>query len=272
MARNARGSNRNARKGGGATLTWLGRSAMIVGSCSVPFLLYAGLDALLTSRAFLVKSVVLEGNAQNTRGVILQAAGLDRPRNLLGCDADVMERSIELLPWISDAEVEISRAGVVNIRVEEARLFAVATLGAPTLIDIEGVPIRELMPGDTLEAPLFVGFGTPGEDEQWVLDESAFDEAKTLMSLIVPLESTLGRVREVHYSALIGFRIILDSGLDVRLGRDRFEERVARLQETMAVLAREQRQALSIVLGGTDLDRVVVRLLEEAPPAAVEGE
>jgi cell division protein FtsQ len=271
MARTAPRSARKQRNGR-ETLTWLGRAAMVLGALGVPFIVYAGLDALLTSRAFLVKSVVLEGNAQNTRGVILQAAGLDRPRNLLGCDAQVMEQSIEQLPWISDADVQISRAGVVTIRVEEARLFAVATLGVPTLIDIHGVPIRELMPEDTVEAPLLVGFGTPAEEGRWMLDEVAFDEARTLLSLIVPLEDSLGRVREVHYSALIGFRIIFDSGLDVRLGRDRFEERVARLQETMAVLAREQRQALSIVLGGTDLDRVVVRLAEVAPGAIGEGE
>jgi cell division protein FtsQ len=271
MARTAPRKGRKQRKGG-ATVTWLGRAALVMGALGVPFALYAGLDALLTSRAFLVKSVVVEGNAQNTRGVILQAAGLDRPRNLLGCDAQVMERSIEMLPWISDAAVDVSRAGVVTIRVEEARLFAVATLGAPTLIDIQGVPIRELMPEDTVEAPLLVGFGTPDEEGRWVLDEVAFDEVRTLLALVVPLEATLGRVREVHYSALIGFRIIFDSGLDVRLGRDRFEERVARLQETMAVLTREQRQALSIVLGGADLDRVVVRLAEVAPSAIGEGE
>jgi len=38
------------------------------------------------------------------------------------------------------------------------------------------------------------------------------------------------------------------------------------------VLTREQRQALSIVLGGADLDRVVVRLAEVAPSAIGEGE
>ena len=271
MARNASRSSRNVGKGG-ATLVWLGRAALVMSALSVPFILYAGLNALLTSRAFLVKSVVLEGNAQNTRGVILQAAGLDRPRNLLGCDAQAMERSVEMLPWISDAEVEISRSGIITIRVEEARLFAVATLGVPTLVDIEGLPIRELLPEDTLEAPLLVGFGTPTEDGRWVLDEVAFDDARTLLSLIVPLEPSLGWVREVHYSALIGFRMIFDTGLDVRLGRDRFEERVARLQETMAVLAREQREALSIVLGGTNLDRVVVRLADVAPAVAEEGE
>ncbi|MBU6163359.1 MAG: FtsQ-type POTRA domain-containing protein, partial [Myxococcales bacterium] len=124
MARTAPRSARKQRNGR-ETLTWLGRAAMVLGALGVPFIVYAGLDALLTSRAFLVKSVVLEGNAQNTRGVILQAAGLDRPRNLLGCDAQVMEQSIEQLPWISDADVQISRAGVVTIRVEEARLFAV---------------------------------------------------------------------------------------------------------------------------------------------------
>jgi cell division septal protein FtsQ len=249
--------------------TWGTRGAILAAALSLPVVVYFGADALITSDAFLVEDVLIEGNRQVSDDAIRAAAGLLAPRNLLTCDAEAMEAAVSAVPWIQDVDVEISRNGIIAIRVVEAELFAVATLGLPRLIDVEGQVIGELDPSDSPDAPYFVGFEREQEGEL-VLDLVAFEEAKTIMGLIAPLQERLGRVREVHYSALVGFRLVFEGGLDARIGNDRFEERVARLVQTLDVLTAEEQTAASIVIGSEVLDRVAVRLVDAAP-AVVPG-
>ncbi len=229
----------------------------------VPWLVLTVADVVLTSRAFIVQRVIIEGNTQMTEDAIRAAAGLDRPRNRLTLDEVSMEAAIMRLPWVSAVDVMVGSNGEVHILVEESRLFAVATLGAPVLIDIDGRVIRELLPTDSMDAPYLVGFERTLPDGTLDLDLASFREAKQVVALATPLADELGRVTEVHFSPSVGYRMVFSEGVDIMIGADAFDERFERIQQTLDALRERGHRPASLTLGGLDLNRVAVRLQNE---------
>jgi cell division septal protein FtsQ len=256
---------------------WLATVAAFV---LTPLAAWTVLHEFVMSDAFIVRACEVEGNVEVTEEVILAAAGLDRPRNRLMLNEEVMEQAIAALPWISEVDVTIHRSGVVDIRVQESRLFAVATLGVPMLVDSQGRVIREMQPDDAVDAPYLVGFDQQGADGSRVLDPRAFGEAREVVELSSSLAGRLGRVREVHFSPSTGYRLVFETGVDVALGRDRFAERLVRADQTLRVLEERGTPPASLIVDGSQtLDRVTVRLaaagqqdVAQTEESAVEGQ
>lgn len=232
----------------------------------IPWMVSTVADVVFTSRAFIVQQVTIEGNTQMTEDAIRTAAGLDRPRNRLTLNERSMEESIGRLPWVSAVDVTVNSNGQVHILVEESRLFAVATLGAPMLVDVDGRVIRELLPTDSMDAPYLVGFERPLPDGTVTLDLASFEEAKQVVSLAAPLADELGRVTEVHFSPSVGYRMVFSEGVDVLVGSDAFEERFERIAQTLDALRAQGHRPVSLTMGGLDMNRVAVRLQDEVAP------
>jgi cell division septal protein FtsQ len=238
-------------------LGWVG---LVVASLGAPVGVFVALDAWIHSRTFAVQEVLVEGNVQLSVAEIREAVGLDRPRNVLTCRAQAMEAALEALPWVRSASVEV-RGRRVAIEVEESTLFAVATVGAPVLIDREGVIIRPLRAGDAFDVPLLVGLEqrTP---EGVVLDRVALSAVQPLLEAVATQVPRTGPLRELHWSALMGPRLVFSSGLEIRLGGPDVMARWARAARVLDLLEAAGRQAQRMVLGTTQGERVALRLVQ----------
>lgn len=237
----------------------------LAGAALAPVGLYVGYHEVVNSRWFIVREVVVAGHERVSEEEILAAAGLDRPRNALTCDAEEMEASVEALPWIRAAEVRVTRGGLVSIEVDETVHVATAMLEEPVLIDAEGVAIRPWAPADGDELPLLVGFERRGDG----LAPGPFRAGLQLLAAVDGVGAPA--VRELHYDRVNGFRALLEDGTEVRLGADRFDERAARLNDVYAVLRSQGRLADYVVLEGETLDRVAVRLRDEPTETALSA-
>ncbi len=238
---------------------------LIAGAALAPMGVYVGYHEVVNSRWFLVREVVVAGNQRVAQDDILRAAGLDRPRNVLTCDAERMAADIEALAWIRDAEVHVVRSGLVTIDVEETHHVATVMFDVPTLVDADGVAIRPWTEADGLDVPLLVGFDRDG-------DRVAPGAFRSALALVDALEAVGAPAPcELHHDRVNGFRALLDDGTEVRMGRDRFGERAARLMDVYGVLRAQGRSAEYVVLEGETLERVAVRLRDEATETAWMG-
>lgn len=238
--------------------------AGILGAILIPAAVYVVADEAFESRFFLVREVDVTGLKQVDRGAVERAAGLEHPRSVLTLRAEEMQASIETLPWVKSAAVDVSLHGRVSIAVQEAELAGVVSAGELYLMDNGGDPIRRWTPADGLAGPLFVGFDKAAEDGVRI-DRTAWLRARKV--LLAFEGSELGKrfkVAEVQAATGNSFRLLLSSGTEVRLRDDLLPERLARLTEAYAQLDARHETPDYLLLDGDSLQQVVFRARQVA--------
>lgn len=239
-------------------------AAGLLGALLIPAAVFVVADEAFESRFFLVREVEVTGLKQIDRTAVERAAGLEHPRSVLTLRAEEMQASIETLPWVKSAAVDVSLHGRVAIAVQEAELAGVVSAGELYLMDSGGEPIRRWTPTDGLAGPLFVGFDK--ESESGIrIDRAAWLRARKV--LLAFEGSELGKrfkVAEVQAATGNSFRLLLSTGTEVRLRDDRLPERLARLTEAFAQLDARQETPDYLMLDGDSLQQVVFRARQVA--------
>lgn len=239
-------------------------AAGLLGALLIPAAVFVVADEAFESRFFLVREVEVTGLKQVDRPAVERAAGLEHPRSVLTLRAEEMQASIETLPWVKSAAVDVSLHGRVVIAVQEAELAGVVSAGELYLMDSGGEPIRRWTPADGLAGPLFVGFDKESEGGIRI-DRAAWLRARKV--LLAFEGSELGKrfkVAEVQAATGNSFRLLLSTGTEVRLRDDRLPERLARLTEAFAQLDARHETPDYLMLDGDSLQQVVFRARQVA--------
>jgi cell division septal protein FtsQ len=239
-------------------------AAGLLGALLIPAAVFVVADEAFESRFFLVREVEVTGLKQVDRLAVERAAGLEHPRSVLTLRAEEMQASIETLPWVKSAAVDVSLHGRVAIAVHEAELAGVVSAGELYLMDSGGDPIRRWTPADGLAGPLFVGFDKQSEGATRI-DRAAWLRARKV--LLAFEGSELGKrfkVAEVQAATGNSFRLLLSTGTEVRLRDDRLPERLSRLTEAFAQLDARQETPDYLMLDGDSLQQVVFRARQVA--------
>jgi len=230
----------------------------LAAAIAAPIGVYVGFHHVVRSRVFLVDEVVVEGLVELDRDALLAAAALDRPRNVLTCRPARIEDAIADLPWVREVDARVSLEGRIHIEVREATAWGIVALDDLVLVDADGVRIRPWLPTDDPALPLVVGVGQ-GDD----VDPLAFADARRAVEAWTERFDADGtRLRELHRHPVHGYRVVREDGVEVRLGADQLDARLARVAEVDAVLREESQVATRILLEGDDLQRVNVRLAD----------
>ena len=225
---------------------------------AIPVGVYFGFHHVVRSRVFLVQDVQVDGLVQLDRDAVLAASGLDRPRNVLTCRAGRIEHAVASLPWVRGVDARVSLEGRIHISVTEATAWGIVALDDLMLVDADGGLIRPWIPTDDPALPVIVGVGFDGD-----VDPHAFADARHVVeSWDAHFDTADTVLRELHVHPVHGYRVIRADGVEVRLGSDRLDARLARVAEVDAVLGAEAQDATRILLEGDDLQRVSVRLAD----------
>ena len=230
---------------------WASRLCAFAGVLLLPAALYASFYRIAHSHVFLVDEVEVVGDVQQSEASILEAAGLDRPRNVLSCRRAAMAASIEALPWVIAAEVAVDLRGAVRITVLETELHALAVLDVPTLVDADGTVIRAWQPDDGVVEPILVGLANGDR-----LDSGRFREANEVLAALAALEP-LAPASELHFDPVHGYDVVLRDETRIELGRGRLDARLDRLEDVIVALEDEALEAQTIRFGN-NLARVAV--------------
>jgi cell division protein FtsQ len=215
-----------------------GRAALV--ALAVAGALAGGASAarfVLTSPRFAVTKVDVRGAGRLAPGAIVAAAAIPPGTNLLRLRIDEVERRVEALPGIRHAEVIRAWPNRVTVVVEERRPFTLAHAGWLHWVDEDGMPVGPAREAVTPKAPVISGLSP---DELSVLRERPSPRAREAIALIRMLlrsgSPLVDQISEVDMSRPDGPILYTVDGVEVRLGGENWEGRLARLEGVLARL------------------------------------
>jgi cell division septal protein FtsQ len=237
-----RAAARRARRRIAATLTGLAvAGALALGALAAHF--------VLTAPRFAVTAVDVRGASRVAPRAIAEAAAIAPGTNLLRLRPDEVERRVEALPAIRHAEVIRSWPNRVTIVVEERRPFTLVHAGRLHWVDEEGVPVGVEREAVAPRAPVISGL-TP--DELAVMRERPSPRAQAAIALIRMLlrsgSSLVDQISEIDVSRPDEPVLYTVDGVEVRLGADNWDGRLARLEGVLGQLAAAPEPVTSIDL------------------------
>jgi cell division protein FtsQ len=223
-------------------------------------------DWLRRTSLLATRTVEVEGVHRLDAETVRAAAGVEPGMNLLTFDVGAAEARVGDLPGVRRAHVVRHLPGRVTVIVEEREPYVLVNADRLYWVDAEGYLVgADARPGATglpiltgLEAPPGVG-GPPSE------------RLRLGLALVQALQRTggrlVGQVSEVDLSGTDGPLLYLAEGIEVRVGREGWADRLARLDGVLAELDARGERVASIDLRFRDL----VVLTPQAAGAAAAG-
>jgi cell division protein FtsQ len=263
-----------------APAEWAERSALVVGqrvgtrrprAKRLPQLARAGRVALLvvvvvavvlgaarwvtTSSRFAVTAIDVRGASRVPVARILTAAAIAPGANLWTIDSRGVIARIEGMPEIRRADVVRELPNRVTILVEERRPFTLVHAGRLHWMDEDGRVLGEEARAVAPEVPVISGLS---EDELATMRTSPGPKARAAIALIRALlrsgSALTAEISEIDMSRAEGPVLYTVDGVEVRLGAEEWDERLARLEGVLAQVATQD-------VNGVDLrfkDQVVL--------------
>ncbi|HEX9820298.1 MAG TPA: FtsQ-type POTRA domain-containing protein [Methylomirabilota bacterium] len=211
---------------------------------------------VLTAPRFAVMAVDVRGASRLPAARVLEVAGIVRGTNLWRIDPARVRARLEALPEIRRADVVRALPNRLSIVVEERRPFTLVHAARLHWLDEDGRVLGEESHAVATEVPLISGLS---EDELTTMRTAPGPRARAAIALIRALlrtGSTLaGEISEIDMSRPEGPVLYTVDGVEVRLGSEEWEERLARLEGVLAQVATEE-------VHGVDLrfrDQVVLK-------------
>jgi cell division protein FtsQ len=256
---------RLARRGG----AWLCVGLLVV---ALGGALASGGRWLLTAPRFAVERVEVAGQSQLSVDQVVAASGLSPGQNLFRLDARRAVAGVEALPMVRRAELVRAFPNRVTLLVEERQPFVLVHAGglhwpAEALywpaggfywVDEQGVPLGPETRAVALDAPLV---SAADADDVAAAGRTPSERVAAGVALIRALmraqSSLLREISEVDVSRPEGPVLYMLDGVEVRLGREDWDDRLGRLGGVLAQLRASGQRATSIDLRFRD--QVVLR-------------
>lgn len=215
-------------------------------------------DALANKAGFAIVDVMLSGQSQLPREMILATGGITEHSSLLFLDAEDMRTRLKANPWIADASILKLYPNRLHVSVTERQPYALWQQdGHVSLIARDGAVLDSEIAPQFAGLPLMVGHG-------------AGRAAADILVLMDNYPQLRDQVQAYVLVAERRWNLKLANGLDVRLP----EEDPARALDTLLVLDHDKK-LLSRDLVAIDLrlsDRVTVQLSDAAAQARADAQ
>jgi cell division protein FtsQ len=198
----------------------------------------AGGRWLLTTQRFAVARVEVRGASRMSPEQVMAAAAIPRGTNIFRLDTvDVIDR-IEALPEVRRADVVRELPNRVVISVEERRPFTLVHGGRLHWMDEEGRLLGASPSAVSSPLPVISGLTA---DELASMRTSPGPKARAAIAVIRALLRSGGgltaEISEIDMSRREGPVLYTIDGVEVRLGSEDWEERLARLEGVLSQVA-----------------------------------
>jgi cell division protein FtsQ len=211
---------------------------------------------MMTSPRFAVTGIDVRGSSRVPVSRILTAAGIAPGTNLWTIDSRAVVGRIESMPGIRRADLVREAPNRLTIVVEERRPFTLVHAGRLHWMDEDGRVLGEEARAVAPEVPVISGLS----DEELVSMRTApGPKARAAIALIRALlrsgSHLTAEISEIDMSRAEGPVLYTIDGVEVRLGAEEWDERLARLEGVLAQVATED-------INGVDLrfkDQVVLK-------------
>ena len=199
------------------------------------------------SPLFVVKSVEVRGASRLAAERIVSVAAISSGTPLWRVDPNAVVARLETLPEIRRADVIRELPDRVTILVEERRPFTLVHAGRLHWLDEDGRVLGEEREAVPPPVPVISGLT---EDELLSMRTSPSARTRAAISLIRTLlrsGSTLAsEISEIDMSRREGPVLYTVDGVEVRLGQEGWDERLARLEGVLAQIASDDVSAIDL--------------------------
>jgi cell division protein FtsQ len=220
---------------------WLGAITLVLGVTG------GTATWLLTTPRLAVRSIQVEGAARVSAEEIVATAEIPLGTNMLRLDPAAIRGRLENLPQIRNVEIIREFPNRVTILVEERRPFTLVHAGRLHWMDEEARLLGEEREAVTPPVPIISGLT---EDELTSMRSAPGPKARAAMTLVRTLirsgSSLLAEISEIDMSRRDGPVLYTLDGIEVRLGTEQWEERLARLEGVLAQLATQEGKGRTI--------------------------
>lgn len=196
---------------------------------------------VFTTPRFAIASVEVRGALRVSAQRILDVAGVTLGANLWRLDTNAVVGRLEALPEIRRAEVIRELPGRVTILVEERRPFTLVHGNRLHWVDEEGRVLGEERQAVIPPVPVITGLT---EQEVATMRTAPSPKARAAIALIRTLlrsgSPLAAEISEIDMSRREGPLLYTVDGIEVRLGTEDWEERLARLEGVLAQVASQE--------------------------------
>jgi cell division protein FtsQ len=234
---------------------WLAIVAVVAAAGSAAA---GGVHWLLTSPRFAIAGVEVRGASRVSAERVVEAAGIPARANIFRIDPTTVTARLQAVPEILRADVIRELPNRVTILVEERRPFTLVSNGMLHWLDEEGRLLGEEPHAVAPSVPVISGLS---EAELAALRTEPGPKARAALTLIRSLlrsgSTLVGEISEIDMSGREGPVLYTVDGIEVRLGAEEWDERLARLAGVLAQIARTGEGVTAIDLRFRD--QVVLR-------------
>lgn len=227
----------------------------------IPYGAYLYYQHLVNQGYFEPHDIQIRGNLRVSDAEILEVSGLlDEGVNLFDLDSDALRERLEGIAWVDSVDLNFTLPDAIEIVVREKEALGIVNDGNLYVVDLAGEPIKLYAVEDALTHPIVSGRG--------LLERG--DVVKQAFALARAVEGAdfAQRVDEVHYDNATGYTLFTAQS-EIRMGYDRFDERIERLMQVDEILASQSVVADYILLDADkDLDAVAISARPDAAAMA----
>lgn len=220
---------------------------------------------LLEDPFFRVREVEVKGCQKIAQDTILSLVQMERMPNLFTVKLKEVAKRLESHPWIDHVVVKKVFPNKVLIQIEERKPIAILQLEELYYIDAKGMIFSSAEDGDGYNYPFLTGLTRQALERDPTETKGLIMKALELLRTAEKEKvSPLEEISEVHMEKTSGIYCFTQvEGIEVRMGCDRFGEKLRRLSILWSDLQKRGISAASIDC--SDLQRMVVKKIPKRP-------
>jgi cell division protein FtsQ len=189
---------------------------------------------------FRLQHVEVTGNRHLSEDDVVEISGLKPGINLLTVDLGAVVDRTRRQPWIRSASVYRRLPGRIVIEVEERVPRAILAAGSLYYVDDQAEVFTKALPGCSVEYPLLTGVSA---DDLKANGPEVRELVRNGLELVRILEQTAtdlnpAAISEIRVDIYSGLSIVTSAGRTVVMGKDNFEDKLARYSRLKRFLTR----------------------------------
>ncbi len=247
-------------------------------------------DAVLQCPLFDVKTIMIDGLDRVNRNEVLALTGLDQPANIFELRPDILEKQLNAHPWVQTAMVKRRLLSTVAISIQEQKPLAIVSIENLTdiVINTQGAPFKEYEPAkdqlDTL--PVISGVDLSLSNNTYLFEGDLFNAVLDLLKI-----KSIGQIHGIFGDENTGLLInilntapdaglisnpdkethMTDTYIPVKLGFDRFKEKLARAGQIQRYMTENHPDKTICAMDLFDLEKVFVKTKNAAHNITKKG-
>ncbi|WP_315919270.1 cell division protein FtsQ/DivIB [Vibrio fluvialis] len=195
----------------------VGGSFFLVVVLLIGFLLYSTISWMWDEQRLPLSKIVLQGNLQyvSTLDVQRAFARLDHIGTFMSQDIDVLQTSVQSIPWVSHASIRKQWPDTIKVFLTEHQVQAI--WNGNSLLDDDGI----VFDGD-------IGLVKEEHVKLYGPDGSAPEVLKVWRQYNSQFQAIGRNISSLLLNERRAWQIILDNGIRLELGKESLDERIAR--------------------------------------------